>query len=115
MSGTRESLLQRYREPVLRIGRRHGLSDQLLDEVMQELRIRIRRAFPRSDQLAAGSPGYLYRAAVTAALMLIRPRRANRESGVEMTPHLIGSCVRWSPPRHGHGSLTWRRPGWRSR
>lgn len=45
------------------------------------------------------SPGYFYRAAVTAALMRIRRRRANRQSGVEMTPHLIGSCVRWSRPR----------------
>ena len=32
MSSTLESLLHRYRESVLRIGRRHGLSDLLLDE-----------------------------------------------------------------------------------
>ena len=86
VSGTLESLLLRHRESVLRVGRRHGLSDQLLDEAMQELRIRLWRAFPGSDQLAAVSPGYLYRAAVTAALMVIRRRRAKRESGVEMTP-----------------------------
>jgi RNA polymerase sigma factor (sigma-70 family) len=87
VSGTLESLLLRYRESVQRIGRRHGLSDQLLDEAIQELRIRLWRAFPGSDQLAAVSPGYLYRAAVTAALMVIRRRRAKRESGVEMTAH----------------------------
>lgn len=33
--------MDRYRKSVLRIGRRHGLSDQLLDEAMQELRIRL--------------------------------------------------------------------------
>jgi len=86
VSRTLESLLQRYRESVLRIGRRHGLSDHLLDEAVQELRIRLWRAFPGSDQLAAVSPGYLYRTAVTASLMVIRRRRAKRESGVEMTP-----------------------------
>jgi len=53
VSRTLESLLQRYRESVLRIGRRHGLSDHLLDEAVQELRIRLWRAFPGSDQLAA--------------------------------------------------------------
>ena len=86
VSRTLESLLQRYRESVLRIGRRHGLPDHLLDEAVQELRIRLWRAFPGSDQLAAVSPGYLYRAAVTASLMVIRRRRAKRESSVEMTP-----------------------------
>ena len=85
LSGALESLLQRYRESVVAVGRRHGLSDQLLDEAMQELRIRLWRAFPGSDQLAAVSAGYVYRAAVTAALMVLRRRRAKRESGVEVT------------------------------
>ena len=85
VSGALESLLDRYREAVMRVGRRHGLSDPLLDEAMQELRIRLWRAFPGSDQLAAVSGGYLYRAAVTAALIVLRRRRAKRESGVELS------------------------------
>ena len=87
VSGALDSLLQRYRESVARAGRRHGLSDHLLDEAMQELRIRLWRAFPGSDQLAAVSGGYLYRAAVTAALMVLRRRRARAETGLEVTPH----------------------------
>ena len=86
VSGALESLLARYRESVVRIARRHGLSDQLLDEAVQELRIRLWRTFPGSEQLAQVSAGYLYRAAVTAALMVLRRRRAKRESGVELTP-----------------------------
>ena len=101
VSRTLESLLQRYRESVLRIGRRHGLSDQLLDEAIQELRIRLWRAFPGSDQLAAVSPGYLYRAAVTAALMVIRRRRAKRESGIEMTPRFEETTPARAPSRPG--------------
>src|SRR5688572_10800774 len=88
VSGALETLLQRYRESVARVGRRHGLSDQLLDEAVQELRIRLWRAFPGSDQLAAVSGGYLYRAAVTAALIVLRRRRAKRERGIEMSPQL---------------------------
>ena len=86
VSGALESLLARYRESVVRVARRHGLSDQLLDEAIQELRIRLWRTFPGSEQLAQVSAGYLYRAAVTAALIVLRRRRAKRESGVELTP-----------------------------
>jgi RNA polymerase sigma-70 factor (ECF subfamily) len=85
VSGALESLLQRYRDSVVRVARRHRLSDQLVDEAMQELRIRLWRTFPGSEQLAAVSAGYLYRAAVTAALIVLRRRRAKRESGVELT------------------------------
>jgi len=49
VSGALDSLLQRYRESVARVGRRHGLTDQLLDDAMQELRIRLWRAFPGSE------------------------------------------------------------------
>src|SRR5262245_24047201 len=92
-----ESLLQRYRESVLRVGRRHGLSDHLLDEAIQELRIRLWRTFPGSEQLAAVSGGYLYRAAVTAALTVLRRRRAKRESGVEMTPEFEATTPAHDP------------------
>ena len=88
ISGALESLLQRYRESIVRVARRHGLSDHLLDEAVQELRIRLWRTFPGSDQLAAVSAGYLYRASVTAALSVLRRRRAKRESGVELTSRL---------------------------
>lgn len=88
VSSALESLLQRYRGSVIGIARRHGLSDQLLDEAIQELRIRLWRTFPGSEQLASVSRAYLYRAAITAALIVLRRRRAKRESGVEMTTHL---------------------------
>lgn len=87
VSGALESLLSRYRDSVVHVARRHGLSDHLLDEAVQELRIRLWRTFPGSEQLAAVSAGYLYRAAVTAALIVLRRRRAKRESGIELTPH----------------------------
>ena len=97
VSGVLDSLLQRYRESVARAGRRHGLSDQLLDEAIQELRIRLWRAFPGSEQLAAVSGGYLYRAAVTAALTVLRRRRAKAETGVEVTPHFEDTTATRQP------------------
>jgi RNA polymerase sigma factor (sigma-70 family) len=97
VSRTLESLLQRYRDSVVRVAQRHGLSDHLVDEAIQELRIRLWRSFPGNEQLAALSPGYVYRAAVTAALIVLRRRRAKRESGVEMTPQLVETTAASSP------------------
>jgi RNA polymerase sigma-70 factor (ECF subfamily) len=97
VSGALESLLQRYRESVVHAARRHGLSDHLLDEAMQELRIRLWRAFPGSDQLAAVSPAYLYRAAITSALMVLRRRRTKRESGLELTPQFEETTATHEP------------------
>ena len=87
VSGALDSVLHRYRQSVMHVARRHGLSDHLLDEALQELRIRLWRAFPGVEQLAAVSGGYLYRAAVTAALVVLRRRRTKRESGTELTSH----------------------------
>ena len=100
VSGALESLLARYRESVMSVGRRHGLSDHLLDEAVQELRIRLWRAFPGSEQLATVSGGYLYRAAVTASLMVLRRRRAKRESGLEVTTRFEESTASHDPTPH---------------
>jgi RNA polymerase sigma-70 factor (ECF subfamily) len=64
------------------------LPEDLLDEAVQELRIRLWRAVPGIEQLAALSPGYFHRAAVTAALTVLRRRRAKRESGMQLTAHI---------------------------
>jgi RNA polymerase sigma-70 factor (ECF subfamily) len=56
--------------------------DADVDEVMQEVRIRLWRSHgtgtPGSEQIAPAPASYVYRTAVSAALDLIRRRRARR-------------------------------------
>jgi RNA polymerase sigma-70 factor (ECF subfamily) len=67
---------------VRRVAWRHRLSDADLDEVMQDVRIRIwhahRSAAPGSEQIGAMSASYVFRMAGSAALDLLRRRRARR-------------------------------------
>lgn len=55
--------------------RRHGLAPQDLDELEQEVRIRLWRAQGSGEKIAAISSSYMYRTAMTAAVDLVRRRR----------------------------------------
>ena len=81
VSGALESLLSRYRDSVVHVARRHGMSDHLLDEAVQELRIRLWRTFPGSEQLAAELPSA--RQAVAAPPARLSPRRDRRAARLE--------------------------------
>ncbi|HEX8716843.1 MAG TPA: sigma-70 family RNA polymerase sigma factor [Gemmatimonadaceae bacterium] len=79
-----EALLDRYTGMVRRVGLRHGLSDADVDEVFQEVRIRLWRARgDNSEQISAMRSSYLYRTAVSAALDVIRRHRRPRETMLE--------------------------------
>ena len=58
------------------VGARHGLSDADLDDVVQDVRIRLWRSCTTSEQIERLGTSYVYRAATTAALDLLRRRRA---------------------------------------
>ena len=64
---------------VRNVGWRHRLSDEDVDEVVQQVRIRLWHAHGDSEQIRRAPASYIYRTAVTAALDLIRRRRAQRE------------------------------------
>ena len=79
-----ESVVTRFAAMVRRVGVRHGLSDGDVDEVFQEVRIRLWRA--RGDegvQITAVGTSYLYRTAVSASLDVIRRRRRSREAALD--------------------------------
>lgn len=79
-----EAVLTRFAGMVRRVGQRHGLSEGDVDEVFQEVRIRLWRARGgRSEQLSAVRSSYLYRTAMTAALDVIRRRRRTREEALD--------------------------------
>jgi RNA polymerase sigma factor (sigma-70 family) len=60
------------------VGWRHRLSDEDIDEVMQQVRIRLWQAQGDSEQISRAPASYVYRTAISAALDLMRRRRAQR-------------------------------------
>ena len=82
LSAALETVVSDFAALVRRVGWRHRLSDADVDEVMQEVRIRLWRAHQgderASEQIARSPASYVYRTAVSAALDLLRRRRARR-------------------------------------
>ena len=76
LSTALEAVVVRFATMVRSVGARHGLADADLDEVMQEVRIRLWRASATSEQIRQLGASYVYRTAATAALDLLRRRRA---------------------------------------
>jgi RNA polymerase sigma-70 factor (ECF subfamily) len=77
-------LLSRFDAFIRRTASRHGLAGAELDEVVQDLGIRIWRAFGTAELIRRAKPTYLYRAAVSASLDVIRSRRRRRAAGVPL-------------------------------
>jgi RNA polymerase sigma-70 factor (ECF subfamily) len=75
-----EDLLARFGELLRRAGRRRGLAEQELDELLQDVRIRLWRALQTGEKISTVSASYAYRTAQTAAVDLIRRRRGKRET-----------------------------------
>jgi RNA polymerase sigma factor (sigma-70 family) len=73
-----EAAVARFGSMVRQIGRRYRLDESGLDEVMQEVRIRLWRARGTSEQVGESNTSYVYRTASSAALDLLRRRRARQ-------------------------------------
>jgi RNA polymerase sigma-70 factor (ECF subfamily) len=73
-----EAAVTRFAGMVRQVGRRHRLEEADLDEVMQEVRLRLWRARGTSEQIGEAGASYVYRTAVSASLDLLRRRRARR-------------------------------------
>lgn len=93
-----EAVLMRFAAMVRRVGIRHGLSESDVDEVFQEVRIRLWRARAEGsnraldtipagpaagEQISSVGSSYLYRTAVSAALDVLRRHRRPREDALE--------------------------------
>ena len=74
-----EALVNRCAEQVRRLAWRYGLDDRI-DEVFQEVRIRLWKSGAGHGNLADAPASYVYRTALSAAIDLIRRRRARRET-----------------------------------
>ena len=78
LSLTVEAVVSRFGSMVRQVGRRYRLDDADLDEVMQEVRIRLWRARGTSEQVGETNTSYVYRTASSAALDILRRRRARQ-------------------------------------
>jgi RNA polymerase sigma-70 factor (ECF subfamily) len=87
LSDELESLVLRFARFAGRIARDRGLPTEDTDELLQELRLRFWRA--RKDGLRDLSAGYVRRTAISAALDIIRRRRANRNVSIDDEEQLV--------------------------
>ena len=71
-----EGLLARFRRMVRSVGARRGLLDADLDEVLQDVRIRLWQAGQAGKPLAELGSSFLYQVATSAALDVLRRRRS---------------------------------------
>ena len=79
LSAGLEAAIVRFGALVRQVAWRHQLDGDDLDEVLQDVRLRLWRARGDTEQLASVSASYVYRTAASAALDLIRRRRRPRE------------------------------------
>jgi RNA polymerase sigma factor (sigma-70 family) len=87
-----EATVNRFGALVRRVAWRHRLEGADLDEVLQDVRLRLWRAQAGSEQLSTLSTSYVYRAAASAALDLIRRRRRSEQSH-ELTHQAVGGEI----------------------
>lgn len=78
-----DTVVARFAERVKRIGTQHGLMGSDVDDLVQEVRVRLWRALQSGEKIQAAPASYVHRTAVSAALDLLRRRRARRETPVQ--------------------------------
>ena len=75
LSPALDAVVSRFAGMVRNVGWRHRLSEADVDEVMQQVRIRLWQAQRESEQISRAPASYVYRTAVSAALDLSRGSR----------------------------------------
>jgi RNA polymerase sigma factor (sigma-70 family) len=76
--------MTRYSGVLRTVGARYRLPSADLDELTQEVRVRLWGALSSNERIDAVSPSYLYRAATTAAIDIVRRRRAARGESIDL-------------------------------
>jgi RNA polymerase sigma-70 factor (ECF subfamily) len=84
LSPALEAVVSRYAGMVRAVGQRYRLADDDLEELLQDVRIRLWRSRGSGENIRQSPSSYVYRTAMSAALDLIRRRRARREDRVDV-------------------------------
>jgi len=85
-----EQLVGRWVGIIRSAAARYHLAGSELDELMQDTRIRLWRMLEREGPSATVSPGYVYRAAISAAIDLVRRSRVEHKKH-NVTLELVSS------------------------
>jgi RNA polymerase sigma-70 factor (ECF subfamily) len=81
-----EHVVARFDAFIRRSAHRHGLTGSDADEVVQDLRVRMWKSLGTADLIRRAKASYIYRAAMSASLDIIRRRRTRRaESELDET------------------------------
>jgi RNA polymerase sigma factor (sigma-70 family) len=75
----------RFAERVRYVGVRHGLSGTDVEDLVQEVRLRLWKALESGEKILSAPASYIHRTAVSAALDVLRRRRARRETPVRLS------------------------------
>src|SRR5262245_16724796 len=84
-SAALERVVARFGRMMRCIGRRRGLAEDDLDDLVQEVRIRLWRWVAGADEIESVRTSYVYRAATSAAVDVIRRRRARDQETIGST------------------------------
>jgi RNA polymerase sigma factor (sigma-70 family) len=100
ISAALESTIASYEALVRRVGFRHRLADHDVDELLQDVRLRLWRARGEDgagEQIRLVSTSYVYRTAASAALDLLRRRRARRAESFDDLAGGVGDVASHAP------------------
>ena len=97
-----EAVVGKFGAMVRQVARRYRLDEADVDEVMQEVRIRLWRARETTEQIGEVGTSYVYRTASSAALDVIRRRRSRRaEHHQSIDDAAAGEIASAVPSPHG--------------
>jgi RNA polymerase sigma factor (sigma-70 family) len=80
-----EAVLTRFAERVRLIGVQHGLAGLDVEDLLQEVRVRLWRALESGEKILSVPASYVHRTATSAAIDLLRRRRARRETPARLS------------------------------
>jgi RNA polymerase sigma factor (sigma-70 family) len=86
LSPALEDVVMRFGDFVRRTAHRHGLTGTEIEDVVQDMRIRLWRSLGTPDKIRQAPATYIYKTAVSAALDFLRRRRSRREESLDSMP-----------------------------
>lgn len=85
LSPALDTVVVRFAERVRYIGVQHGLQGSDVDDLVQEVRVRLWKALADDEKIRTAPASYIHRTAVSAALDILRRRRARRETPARLS------------------------------
>jgi RNA polymerase sigma-70 factor (ECF subfamily) len=74
-----DHVVTKFGDSMRSTARRHGLSEDEIDDAIQDVRIRLWRALETGEKIRRAPASYLHRTVMSAAIDFIRRRRVRRE------------------------------------